>query len=446
VTSATRVRRGGVAGFFAREYVEVQVEVLDTKPSNAPEGREGHPSRASSQPGSAGIDLGGLSEANLVDDPLSELIDEMARSGPGPSSVLDLAEKINDEETTYRLVDQPTTSGGANLSGNLAMPDPAFAAVLERIIRESGLAGDAAGISEGSSSTSATGGGATKHWPELDTPSPASAPSTGSGAAPEGGGPAPISGVVTSVAPARGTTGATSPNFAAHTGLSATAVAPPGSLRPSQALAALGLPARAFPAVLPDATVAELEEELCRALSRALPQPPPMPSTRGSVIAVVGTKTQALATARTLASQIGISQKQVEVATQRRLSRQVNLISSPEEAAEQRRGWRWRGQPAVVVVETELRPDGDDWAASVLRALEPTICWGVAEAFRKPEDLAAWSTALGGLDVLAVVELGSTTTPAAVLGAGLPIGLVDSEAATPQLWAGVLCARLGAGS
>ena len=171
-----------------------------------------------------------------------------------------------------------------------------------------------------------------------------------------------------------------------------------------------------------------------------------MPSTGGSVIAVVGARAQALATARTLATQIGVSHKQVEVATQRKLSRQANLISSPEEAAEQRRGWRWREQPAVVVIETEPQPDGDDWAASVLRALEPTVCWGVAEAFRKPEDLAAWSTALGGLDVLAVVELGSTTTPAAVLGAGLPIGLVDSEAATPELWAGVLCDRLGTDS
>jgi hypothetical protein len=78
----------------------------------------------------------------------------------------------------------------------------------------------------------------------------------------------------------------------------------------------------------------------------------------------------------------------------------------------------------------------------MLRALEPALCWGVAEASRKPEDLAAWSRSLGGIDVLALVDLEGTTTPAAALGAGLPVGTLDGQPATPQLWASILCTRL----
>ena len=78
----------------------------------------------------------------------------------------------------------------------------------------------------------------------------------------------------------------------------------------------------------------------------------------------------------------------------------------------------------------------------MLRALEPALCWGVAEASRKPEDLASWSRSLGGIDVLALVDLEGTTTPAAALASGVPVGSLDGQPATPQLWASILCARL----
>ena len=67
----------------------------------------------------------------------------------------------------------------------------------------------------------------------------------------------------------------------------------------------------------------------------------------------------------------------------------------------------------------------------MLKALEPALCWGVAEASRKPEDLAAWSRSLGGVDVLALVDLEGTTTPAAALGAGVPVGTLDGEPRHP---------------
>ena len=92
------------------------------------------------------------------------------------------------------------------------------------------------------------------------------------------------------------------------------------------------------------------------------------------------------------------------------------MILSAEVAIEERRSWRWRDHPSVVAIEQDVRPERSAWTTEILQALEPTLCWGVAKASHKPEDLAAWSEALGGLDVLALVGLDSTTTPAAALG------------------------------
>ena len=192
-----------------------------------------------------------------------------------------------------------------------------------------------------------------------------------------------------------------------------------------------------------------LEISLAKALAATLPPVPPMPQTAGAVVAVVGSGDHIMATAQALASEIGAPPGEVAIAVRnngaahvRRDRGATTVISSAQDASEQRRGWRWRGRPSVVAIETDGRPSGDPWAASVLKALEPTVCWGVVEAFCKPEDVAAWSEALGGLDVLSVVDLDATTTPAAVLATRLPVGLVDGEPATPEFWASSLCARL----
>jgi hypothetical protein len=54
----------------------------------------------------------------------------------------------------------------------------------------------------------------------------------------------------------------------------------------------------------------------------------------------------------------------------------------------------------------------------------------------------AWSQALGGLDVIALVDLDGTTTPAAALAAAIPVGQLDGQPATAGTWAQLLCSRL----
>jgi len=218
-----------------------------------------------------------------------------------------------------------------------------------------------------------------------------------------------------------------------------------GGGRVSQSLARLGLPPALCHQVLPTLEREALEAGLVRALRAALPPLPPLPASASSVMAVVGPAKAALATARALATEVGTPPDAIAIATPRKIwSRRQAVISSPEEAAEQRRSWRWRPWPAVVVVEQPVRPSPVAWSASVLQALEPTLCWGVAEASRKPEDLASWSAALGGLDVLAVVDLEGTTTPASVLACPVPVGRLDGVPATAEAWASLLCSRLAA--
>jgi hypothetical protein len=209
------------------------------------------------------------------------------------------------------------------------------------------------------------------------------------------------------------------------------------------ALQSLGVPMHACTAVTPGGTRETIEGELRRALDLALPPLPPAPKSSSSVVAVVGPPNTVMSTARSIARDLGAPPDEVALATQRKVWRpQDRVIQSGDVATEERRSWRWRDHPSVVAIEQEVRPDRSAWTTEILQALEPTLCWGVAKASHKPEDLVAWSEALGGLDVLALVELDGTTTPAAALAAPIPVGSLDGEPATPALWATLLCDRL----
>jgi hypothetical protein len=209
------------------------------------------------------------------------------------------------------------------------------------------------------------------------------------------------------------------------------------------ALKDIGLPSPACQALPPTTARDSLEAELCRVLDHVLPRLPAVPSAASSVVAVVGPRTQVMVTARALAAEIGTPADEIALATERNVWRsQAMVLHSPEVASEERRSWRWRGHPSVVAIEAPVRPSGADWANAMLHALKPTLCWGVAEASRKPEDLRAWSEALGGLDLLALVDLEGTTTPASALSAPVPVGRLDGEPATAELWAKLLCSRI----
>jgi len=486
IVGATRVRRGGVGGFFAREHVELEVEVIEgseaapprPKPAGtgaltgASEGRaraggdrpgptdQRHHERAEPRRGGEGHgdgrrEQGRAGEADGGGDPMSELITEMAENGP--SSVLDLAERVNTEQNHYALAEEPTAAprravappaapsptprhaavpparlapeprpaaapAGAPTTTHPGASVPAnsnFALTLERIAREAGLA-------------------VPEEAQRAPVPVEDPLPGTPSPGTPSPGTPVSHAGeILTELRPA-----APPPGLERQT-------APASPVRPGElsglglAVHALGLPLPACQAVRSVTTRQELEEELCRALQLALPPLPSRPKLPTSIVAVVGPRDEVMTAARAVVDDIGASREELAVATQRPVFRSQERVLGPaEEVAEERRTWRWRGRPSVVAIEQPVRAGGTQWASDMLRALEPALCWGVAEASRKPEDLAAWSRSLGGIDVLALVDLEGTTTPAAALGAGLPVGTLDGQPATPQLWASILCTRL----
>ena len=209
------------------------------------------------------------------------------------------------------------------------------------------------------------------------------------------------------------------------------------------ALVRMGLPATYVPAA-PSGLA--FEAALRSSLSR-LPVAPAVPKTTGSVVAIVGERGAAMELAREMAAEAGLDPDAITLATRRRVPARTpeNLvITSSDDALEKRRSWRRRDRPSVVVVDTELSGEKPAWAYHVLAALEPEATWGVVDATRKTEDVAAWINGLGGVDALAVNDIDATTSPASVLQLDVPVGRIDGRPASPALWAALLTERLAA--
>jgi len=476
IVSAEKVRRGGVAGFFAKETYEITVDV----------------------------DGGG------------DLADPADADGAAPASILDLADAVSAAEAAPAPSAAPAVMGRAPLSTETR----SFAAVLERISAEA--ADDA--VADSASSAPADPArdrlAAVRPKPfvppvvtraEPGTPpgpapgaGPAPDPGTAPGPAPDPGtapgpsvapGPAPGPAVASAVPAAAGSFGAASSSAssavasaptdlgaalpaAAGSGaaprvsraaeptrpVSATAGAVPAPAVPVPAatlpatIPAAGLPAparREFGALqalgLPDAYLPEhddrdLAERLAVALAR-LPEPPALPVWTGSVVAVVGPRDEALPLARELSTTLGRDPKEIALASPAYRGKQVPQwlqIPTAQVAEEQRRSWRRRSTPTVVVVDVAVGGKHCAWANEVLDALEPSLSWGVVDATRKTVDVAAWSRNIGGVDVLAVRRVDETVAPAEILSLGIPVGKLDDEIATPERWARVLRERLAA--
>lgn len=209
------------------------------------------------------------------------------------------------------------------------------------------------------------------------------------------------------------------------------------------ALVSMGLPATYVPAV---PSPAALEAALRSSLSR-LPAAPPLPKGNGSVVAIVGERHAAMKIARDLAAEAGLDPDMVTLATRKRLPARTPVhltITDTEDAAEKRRSWRRRERPSVVVIDAELGHDKPAWAYHVLAALEPEATWGVVDATRKTEDVAAWMHGLGGIDAIALNDIDATVSPAAVLQLEVPVGRIDGRPASAALWAALLTERLAA--
>jgi len=357
IAGAEKVRSGGLGGFFAKERVEVWVEV-------------GEPT----------------STAAAAPEPASK---------PAPASLLDLADSVSDEEEEASA--ETTT----------------FASVLKRIASDADAAVTAqTAIEPPDFQPMQPAVHIAPVAPPASAPAPAPTPA-----------PVPAPQIPRSVGRIR--------SYA--TDASDT----------SQQLVRLGLPPSLLPADLSHGLHCALVDAMAR-----LPQPPALPTGKGSVLAVVGERAAALGIARDLSDGLDLDPQDVVICGPRRRGRGAKSqtwleLACPEDAGEHRRSWRWRMHPTLVVVDAPVgRPS--PWANEMLSALEPTAAWGVAEASRKLEDVAAWSEQVGGLDALAVTGTEDTVSPLTILHLGLPIAMVDGEPAAAEIWAGLLMERLAA--
>jgi hypothetical protein len=94
------------------------------------------------------------------------------------------------------------------------------------------------------------------------------------------------------------------------------------------------------------------------------------------------------------------------------------------------------------VVDAPVRGTEQSWARAVITSLRPTAVWGLADSTTKTQDIAAWVETLGGVDALALENIGGTTSPAAVLGTGIPVARLDGQPATAARWVATVVDRV----
>jgi hypothetical protein len=207
-------------------------------------------------------------------------------------------------------------------------------------------------------------------------------------------------------------------------------------------LAQLGLPAPYIP-TQPD--IVDLRATLTETLAERLPKTPIIRPSRGSIIVVVGARDEAQRIAADLAREFGRPKEEIVLASQHvKGSAASKVLGTVESAEDAQRSWSRRQRPTFVAIDAGVGVRDTSWAEHVLTALEPIATFGVLEATRKAEDIAAWADALGGIDCLAITNIEETVSPAAVLQTGIPVERIDGRKATPEYWALLLTERLPA--
>ena len=425
ITGAEKVRSGGLGGFFAKERVEVTVQVPDA------------PTVAAAPTAAAAPSAPVSTEAKRVSTPMS---------------ILDLADSISDVEQDVAAAAIPEP--------HVSTESASFASVLRRIAGEADLAvaaqtaGDdserepsllderlgAAPMADGADTATATGatfsGPNSKALAAFTALARRTPPAEATADDDVAGSHVEITAEISEEL--------IDDDAASMPVMSAPAIHVPSmALRvPSMALHRLGLPG----SLMPMSDDEDLYAALVDALAR-LPHVASLPSTRGTVMAIVGKHDEALAVARQLAVETRTDRREIVLCAPTHdgaTATGLLHLTTADEAEEHRRSWRRRLRPTLVVVDAPISAAGQLWTNDVIGALEPHSVWGVADAGRKLEDVAVWVDEVGGIDALAVAGIDSTTTPAAILQLGLPVAMVDGELACPELWADILMDRLAA--
>jgi hypothetical protein len=380
IVAANRIRKGGVGGFFSREMFEVVVEG-----SAAP---MPPPPREYEQPLDIGLD-----------------VDDGERRAPRmsrrvPSSVLDLAEEMSNDERrqVIDLSDAPVSTERRD-----------FGSMLAKLTRE---------LDEEEADMPMPPPAASRRPPVITLPD-------------EEDPVAPISHYRRTSAPP---VPARPPTPSVVSGLMDATVVPELAPVPDARLHALGLPKELTPS---NVAWMDLRTALVQRLAQ-LPPPPMLPRSAGVLIAVVGIGTAPISLARKLADELDVDSEHIVLAT----PEPVSELSHPDQAEAFRLSCRRREEPTVVACSIGPGRAQLGWAHRMLDRLEPTITWAVIDASCKPEDVGHRVNLLGGVDVLAITGITDTVSPAALLQLHIPVGRIGASPATPAAWADLLMDRL----
>lgn len=494
IVAANKVRKGGIGGFFSREYFEVVLEGDETDaPEPAPMTKAPSGARSADvTPRAAQVTTRkGGRRASGRSVPASVL------DRPAATSILELAEDVNDDER--RSTPTPTRSSRSSHDPaddidrtadngdeidlregpRVTAESDRFASILERLAREATAPGGGGSADDdeeeeefvaddhqlhamngshagrGAAAAARNGTAApprrlqTAVRPTDDTPELRARAEAAAIAADEKRRTAAAVAAAAAAAAAGGLAPAAAPGFVAPAApelpnVRRRGVNPPDVIeRPENRLARLGVPARMIPR---NVAPRELQGALIESLAR-LPVAPPLPGSNGVVIAVVGLGSAPVVLARELSTELGLDPDRVVLATSDPLGEGVPSwlqITDAPTAEERRRSWRRRGNPTIVALSVPVGRAGLGWARTILDELEPTMVWSIVEAGSKPEDIRHWEERLGGIDQLQITRLEETVSPAAVLELGIPVGRLERHLATPVAWAEMLLYRMGA--
>jgi hypothetical protein len=177
----------------------------------------------------------------------------------------------------------------------------------------------------------------------------------------------------------------------------------------------------------------------------ARPSAPGIPDGPGEILVLAGDVNLGVTIGRHLLDQIGVPENHLLVAAESTAGTGLHSsrLIAGREAAESRVEKLHNAEQAwVVVLDAPVGGTDPLWVNEMCDAIGATAVWAIVDATRKTADTARHLRTLGEVEALVVHSVEITADPASVLGLDLPIYSLDGKAATPHVWAAMLCARI----
>lgn len=166
-----------------------------------------------------------------------------------------------------------------------------------------------------------------------------------------------------------------------------------------------------------------------------VPPVPPLPT--AGIVAVIGSRTEALEVAGGLAARLGIPTDEVIVAS----PPADVVVPTPEDAMRLAATTRYRCAPvAVIVLELVPGRQGHEWVRVVLDGLRSEQVRLAADTTRLIAHQHLSIAAVGGVDVIDLLGASEHPAPDDALHLPTPIASIDGRPATPELWAATVLA------